>query len=540
MKTSDQHRPDDERRSAETVVAGPSAPGPLSLATARDPRPARRSRVRRSAVGSLAAAGLVLAGVLGCAAPEASDTAQNRPPSNASKEADAKTGAATPSTPAPSPGPLRVDGRRLVDAKGASFLWLGDTAWNLTSLTREEVDRYLNKRKEQGFTVIQTVAVWPRPEEMADGYGHLPFDGDMSRIRTTPGSAPDAGDEYDYWDHVDYILRGIHRRQMTAALLPAWSFHHAGRTLTAENARGYGEFLAKRYGADGVVWVFGGDDPDPHPDIWPLLADGVRAGAAAPLDGEPGLGTRTTQDRPLITYHPAGFKKQSYAFGATDFAMVQTGHCIREGYTSFVADSYREVNKPILDSEPLYEDHPWCWKTEMGYARTDEVRKAMYWSVFAGGFGVTYGNHSVWQFYVPGRGAGLAFPRLSWQDALDRPAAGQMRHLGALLRLRPDDQRVPDDALLKDGVRSGWDRRTAIRDGAGRWAMAYLPSGGSVQLDLGRVSGKRVRVSWFDPRTGELVDGGEKADSEAGTLTSPQREAPRDDSQDWVLIVDAL
>ena len=43
---------------------------------------------------------------------------------------------------------------------GTPFFWLGDTAWRLfEKLDREEAQRYLENRRQKGFTVIQAVAV---------------------------------------------------------------------------------------------------------------------------------------------------------------------------------------------------------------------------------------------------------------------------------------------------------------------------------------------------------------------------------------------
>src|SRR5215469_8630224 len=65
--------------------------------------------------------------------------------------------------------------RFLVTEDGKPFFWLGDTAWELFHrLNREEADRYLATRAQQGFTLIQAVAIAeldghtdPNP------YGHL-------------------------------------------------------------------------------------------------------------------------------------------------------------------------------------------------------------------------------------------------------------------------------------------------------------------------------------------------------------------------------
>ena len=67
--------------------------------------------------------------------------------------------------PFPNPvlnGRLKVsDNKRfLVHENGVPFYWLGDTAWELFHrLNREEAEKYLKQKVEQGFTVIQAVAL---------------------------------------------------------------------------------------------------------------------------------------------------------------------------------------------------------------------------------------------------------------------------------------------------------------------------------------------------------------------------------------------
>ena len=50
--------------------------------------------------------------------------------------------------------------RFLVRPDGSPFCWFADTAWELFHrLTREEAAYYLEKRTEQGFTLIQAVVL---------------------------------------------------------------------------------------------------------------------------------------------------------------------------------------------------------------------------------------------------------------------------------------------------------------------------------------------------------------------------------------------
>src|SRR3954447_5751949 len=116
---------------------------------------------------------------------------------------------------------LRVSENRrfLVTTDGKPFFWLGDTAWELFHrLNREEADHYLNARAQQGFTVIQAVAIAeldghtdPNP------YGHLPLiDLDPARPAVKEGPAN------DYWDHVDFIVERATSLGLVIGFLPTW------------------------------------------------------------------------------------------------------------------------------------------------------------------------------------------------------------------------------------------------------------------------------------------------------------------------------
>ena len=103
--------------------------------------------------------------------------------------------------------------------------------------------------------------------------------------------------------------------------------------------------------------------------------------------------------------------------------------------------------KPVIDGEPLYEDHPLAFRArDNGYSFDAHVRQRAYWDVFSGACGHTYGNHSVWQMYAPNRRP-VNGPLLYWYDAIHRPGAAQMQYVRALIESRPILSRVPDQTL---------------------------------------------------------------------------------------------
>src|SRR3569833_430244 len=63
---------------------------------------------------------------------------------------------------------------------GQPFFWLGDTAWELFHrLNREDADKYLKTRSEQGFTVIQAVVLAELDgQHTPNAYGDKPLTDD--------------------------------------------------------------------------------------------------------------------------------------------------------------------------------------------------------------------------------------------------------------------------------------------------------------------------------------------------------------------------
>jgi hypothetical protein len=440
-----------------------------------------------------------------------------------------------PATPSLS---LKVSENRrfLVTAEGKPFFWLGDTAWELFHrLNREQADAYLENRARLGFTVIQAVALAeldglhdPNP------YGHHPLVNDDPAIPSVLD-----GPANDYWDHVDYIVRKANSLGLVVGFLPTWGdkwnrkWGVGPEVFTPANAGAYGEWLGRRYRDAGLVWILGGDRPvenETHREITRALARGLRLG-----DG----GTH------LISWHPGGGQGSAQYFHEEDwldFNMRQNGHVpeFTGRYEATRSDYDRAPVKPVLDGEPIYEDHPVSFKpAELGHSLASDVRRTLYWNLFSGAFGHTYGHHSVWQMWSPGRNP-VNLPLLPWTEALHQPGAAQMRHGRALMESRPFLTRVPDDSLLvPDPVSTsvpgaGRYRFVATRDTGGTYAMVYVPAGRRFKVRLDVIQGPDVKAWWFNPRDG-------RASLIETFRNRGEREfSPPDagEALDWVLVLD--
>jgi hypothetical protein len=436
------------------------------------------------------------------------------------------------------PSQLKVSDnhRFLVSDDGRPFFWLGDTAWELFHrLNREEADRYLKNRADNGFTVIQAVALAeldglndPNP------YGHRPLvENDPARPDVKDGASN------DYWDHVDYIVNKANALGITIGFLPTWGdkwnkkWGVGPEIFTPANAETYGEWLGRRYRDAGLVWILGGDRPvenDTHKVILQRMAQGLRKG-----DG----------GRHLRTFHPTGGSGSAQYFHDSDwldFNMRQNGHVpeFTGRYDATRTDYDRTPTRPVLDGEPIYEDHPVSFKAkELGHSIAGDVRRPLYWNLFNGAFGHTYGHHSVWQMWAPGRNP-INNPLLPWFEAIDQPGAGQMQHGRRLIESRPFLTRAPDpDVIVTDRVPTsvpgaGRYHFAATRDSGGGYAMVYAPIGRGFKVRMDKISGPKVKAWWFNPRDGKATVIGTFDNQGEREFTPPDK----GEMIDWVLVLD--
>jgi hypothetical protein len=245
--------------------------------------------------------------------------------------------------------------------------------------------------------------------------------------------------------------------------------------------------------------------------------------------------------RTLKSYHPMGGHSSSawlHDESWLDFHMMQSGH--GRGRDTAVwekigHDYALQPAKPTLDGEPNYEDHPvnpWpAWNPANGYFRDADVRKQSYRSVFAGGCGVTYGHHAVWQFYTPPRPP-INHADRPWLEAIERPGANQVQFLRSLMESRPYGERIPDQSLLvtPEGVAESHIQATRATDGS--YALVYLPHRMAVTIDLKPLNGRAMKSWWYNPRTGEANAIGLAHGMGRISFTPPV------DGPDWVLVLD--
>lgn len=412
------------------------------------------------------------------------------------------------------------------------FFWLGDTGWELLHRLGEvDTELYLRARADKGFNVIQCVLPGLLGFDVPNFEGELFLD-DMDPSRPNE----------EYFRHVDWVIEKANEFGLYLAILPVWGKQietvHSGsnrqKVFDQKTAHGFGTFLGNRYkNCANIVWVLGGDaSPVGSERLWENLAKGIKAGGS----------------HHLITYHVFGETSSSeYWHDADwlDFNMIQSGHksMFYDNYRIIERDYNLTPTKPVIDGEPIYEGIHFGFASANGRARAHHVRVEAYWSVFAGGFGFTYGHNSIWQMF-DGTRTPLFGVELPWKEAMEAPGSFQMKHLKNLMLSRPFLSRIPDQSIFVPDVSQGTDHLQGTRDGTpgekdATYIMVYFPFLTHLyKVKTDAIASSMLRVWWFDPRTGEAFQYGE-IDND-GILEIPWGSdiGTNGGGPDWVLVID--
>lgn len=427
------------------------------------------------------------------------------------------------------------NGRFLAYDNGDPFFWLGDTGWLLfLKLNRGEAEKYLSDRAEKGFNVIQVMVLHDVKAKNVYGDSALVCR-DVSRPLVTPGNSFQNPEEYDYWDHVDYIIGMAAEKGIYIALVPVWGTNVKNGWVTHNQAGRYAGWLAERYkNQPNIIWLNGGDIKGSDSTlVWETIGKTIRK----------------HDPNHLISFHPFGRAKSSMWFHNKpwlDFNMFQSGHRRYDqddtelGYGQdnwkYIRDDYALVPvKPTFDGEPSYEGIPQgLHDPSQPYWNDDDVRRYAYWSVFAGGFGFTFGNNAVMQMNRPGDPNPDYGVKNFWYEAINDPGAGQMIYLKNLMLSKPFFERVPDQSLIAGQQGQKYDYQAATR--GKDFAFVYTYNGREMEIKLGIIEGEKFNAEWYNPRNGEYTFIGNFENSGMMRFDPPGEVT---DGNDWVLVLES-
>lgn len=438
------------------------------------------------------------------------------------------------------------NGHTIQHQDGTPFLWIGDTGWGMfQQLTREEVDHYLDNRQKLGFTVIQSVVFWyphgggikSGPHNAANAYGHRPFSGDEDSPDTAEpllvkGGSPESPN--DYWDHVDYIIGAIKKRNMYLALLPCWGrayitpqFGGAHEEFTEEEARTYGAFLGKRFQQEPhILWVLGGDAKAQTKDydkrhIFRAMAEGIAQGVTGQ---QPAWNqAHPAWNQVFMTYHPDGAPSVNSSDWFHEDAWltangVEVWKEVDQVYPTMLSEY--QLNKPIKPSLFLEGSYEFgTYRHECGWVTPVRVRRQFYHTFFAGGAGHTYGAGPIWAMRGTGGDYNCGY---TWKQALDFPGAAQVAGVAKAFLLEHQwSEWIPDQGILDGAAGEGESLKIAVTCASGHMALVYFSN--NSQAKIKNTLNKAAVAHWFYPRNGREEQAGRFKQNQVRDIVPPNR-----------------
>ena len=424
----------------------------------------------------------------------------------------------------PSPSyPLRIGPthRYLVDSKGLPFLIVGDSPQALVvNVSLTDADKFLADRAAKGFnTVWINLLCNTYTGGRSDG---TTFD-DIAPF-STPGDLANPNEAY--FRRADTMIRLAAKYGLNVFLDPIETGGWLGVLLEngAKKDYAFGKWLGNRYKSfPNIIWFNGNDfqgyrDPTTNAAVF-AVARGIRA----------------TDKRHLHTIQLDNYQYGSRASGSRDSPLWTPIVGLDAAYTYYptYAQVLKEYNRP--DHIPVFMVEA-NYESEHDYSGPETLRRQEYWSLLSGASGQLYGNKYTWQFID------------DWKDHLDTTGVTELQYVTKLLADRPWFKLIPDQrhklvtagfgSFSSSGSVNDNDFVTTAKTPDGKLAIAYLPTGNTITVDLGRLKG-RVKARWYDPTTGmyAVVQGSPFPNSRQRDFTPPSHNAAGDN--DWVLVLTA-
>jgi Protein of unknown function (DUF4038)/Putative collagen-binding domain of a collagenase len=427
----------------------------------------------------------------------------------------ARPGRWVPTRPAAFPLSVGPTGRYLVDRNGRPFPIVGDSPQALIAqLSPAQAGRFFADREAAGFNAMWINLLCDKyTGGRADGTtydGIAPFTrpGDLS----TPNPA--------YFARAEVMIRLAARHRLAVFLDPI----ETGGWLKVLQSNGttraydYGRYLGQRYRRfSNVVWLNGNDF-----QTWRRAGDDALVLAVA-------RGIRSNDPDSLQTIE-LNYDASTSLDDARWSALVglDAAYTYDPTYAEVLKAYRRSPHAPVFLIEASYDGEHW-------YTGPETLRRQEYWTMLSGATGQFYGNHYTWQFSD------------GWIRYVDTLGSRQMTFATNLFARRRWFDLVPDSGhrlvvagygtYSETGDVNSNDYVAAARTADGRLAMAYLPSGRPIVVDLMRMAGPRVRARWYDPTSGKYVTipGSPFARTSRRTFTVPGHNHDRD--EDWVLVL---
>ncbi len=396
--------------------------------------------------------------------------------------------AARPATLLPSPAPVfplhvSASKRYLVDSKGRPFLIMGDSPQALiVKLSTRAASSYFADRERDGFNTV-----WINL--LCDAYTGGRSDGatyDGIAPFTTPGDLATPNPAYFARAESMVKLAAQHHLEVFLDPIETGGWLDVLEQNGVSAAYAYGEYVGRLFRQfSNITWLNGNDF-----QTWTSPTDDALVRAVA-------KGIRATDPKALQTveldYYVSTSLDDSTWSGLINLNAVYT-------YSPTYGEVLKAYNASPRMPAFLVESN---YEGENDYGSPETLRRQVYWAILSGGDGQIYGNKYVWPL------AG------GWQQHLDTRGSRQITFLMNLFSGLKWYDLVPDTnhklvvagygnhELSQDMNTNNY--VTAARTSNGKLAMAYLPSGNPIVVNLKDMAGPYIQGRWFDPTNGSYT-----------------------------------
>jgi hypothetical protein len=384
---------------------------------------------------------------------------------------------------------------RIFKKDGKHFFYLADTCWSaFTNITLDEWEYYLNLRKYQGFNVIQ-INIMPQWDASGTDLDFYPLQDKNEKYKKFEFSEFNQA----YFDRARTMCEMAKAKGLDLALVVLWCNYVPdtwasrmidGNIMPYEFIDKYINKVHETFSDLEPIYVISGDtdfDTENTKKYYLKASKGLRKLAPNLL--------QTLHIKGRLDVIPEEF------IDLIDFYMYQSGHNAENPAMPYLlAESFYKKYpvKPILNSEPCYE--------QMGYSRKMygrfyqyDVRRAAWMSVLSGACsGVTYGAHGIYSWHKIGKsfgsGLGEGFDRPNpWNDALKYPGAWDYGYIKYILDLYGIDELIPMNKLINNIS----DIRMASTKTEDK-ILIYVPVNTNIKIDK--------NLSEYDIKIIDLVD----------------------------------
>jgi hypothetical protein len=420
--------------------------------------------------------------------------------------------------------PLKVGPthRYLVDQRNVPFMIVGDSPQAMTvNLSPEDAEKFMANRRAAGYNSLWVNLLCIVCTSQTDGRANgATFDG-IAPFHT-PGDLSTPNELY--FARVDHMIRVADEYGMVLFLDPIETvgWLQVLRNNGIRKSFNYGLFLGKRYGKlRNIIWLHGNDFQSLPDRFDTELVQAVARGIKA-------AGSKQLQTVELIYPLRSSLDDESWR----PFINLDAVYTYAPTYAELLKEYNRPSFLPTFMIEANYEFESCCYPTDL-----QTLRRQEYWTMLSGASGQLYGNKYTWQFLD------------DWQDHLDTPGSRQMMLAAQFFASKPWFRLVPDQqhAVIKagngtfasEGTINDNDYVTAARTPDGKLAIAYIPDGHTITVDMAKLSA-RVSARWYDPSNGTSTAISASPLPTQGTRQFTPPGENGDGDGDWVLILETL